>query len=142
MSPSADEFLANIKASLPQLDLTLQNIVQRWVPENLMASFYTQTPKLFLLQHHTVEMLEALAAMAPVGYALSESFTRIVSRGTNLAFANQPDIDQVSSQAIVEAFFHAKFMLEQAIGHGRLWDKVPSLPSFGFIALQRAFAPV
>jgi hypothetical protein len=140
MPDAADELLANIKAALPQLDAMLQNVVQRWVPEDLMASFYTQTPKLFLLQRHTVEMQEALAAIAPNEYTLSETFTRIISRGTNLAFANTPNVDQASSQMIVEAFFHAKFMLEQAVGHGRLWDQVPSLASSGFIALQRIFS--
>lgn len=154
--------LAQIKEALPQLKALLEEVDGHWSREDGIYRFYHQSFKVCYLQGTTLKIVAALRELWP-GRELNAWFCQIVAEGT-VGAPPPPDADlsglspQVDgrpviggavltfdhswnadwlrhTRPIVEAFMHARFMLEMAVKYGReLDDATSSLPS-GWAAL-------
>lgn len=121
--------LENIKARTPELEelLRKQNS-RRW--EDLFYRFYHQSFKVYWLQEDTERIVAMLRSLLPER-PLNKWFEQIVREGAGKEFQlehNQRWLQE--TRPIIEAFLHARTMLEFAVRSGRELDEPPhSLPS-------------
>ena len=100
-----------------------------------MYRFYHQSFKLYDLQVGTTSITEALQALAP-GRELHEWYRQIVSEGTGKKFKHDHNDRWLKeTRSIVEAFFHARYMLEMAVKYGTELETPPRMLPSGWAAL-------
>lgn len=127
--------LEAIKAMLPELEASLAQTEGPWGCEDGVYRFYHQSFKVYGLQRLTKEVVEALQAIAPER-KLDAWFLEIVSEGTNRTFStahNQRWLQE--TRPILEAFFHAHFMLSMVCQYGRELERPPKLLPSGWAAV-------
>lgn len=133
--PRVNNLLASLKREAPHLTQALASCNDHWVYEDFIYRFYHQSFKVYGLQDVTSTIVDSLEHVLP-DRPLNDWFMRIVREGTGLAF--EPEHNQrwlESTRPILEAFFHARFFLEQAVHYGSVLDVPPlSMPS-GWAAL-------
>lgn len=139
ISPSSSPdyvLLANIGRDLPVLEALLATCDDEWVGEDMVYRFWHQSFKVYGLQEMTVRIADALNALAPVGTSLHPWFVEILAAGTGRKFDLSHNEDWTRhTRPIVEAFFHARFLLAMAVRYGRELDAPPSLLPSGWAAL-------
>jgi len=126
--------LVNIKARRSELEKLLSECSSHWGYEDSIYRFYHQSFKVFYLQNRTLGIVSELRKLLP-GQDLNEWFLKIVSEGTATGFnefSNQAWLEH--TRPIVEAFFHARFMLQMAVRYMDLKEAPTTLPS-GWAAL-------
>jgi hypothetical protein len=131
MDPSTEQrLLANIKQHLPELMTLLDRARSHWEYEDYVYRFYHQSFKVFGVQSLTLEIVAALRDLLPEA-TMNRSFLAIVSEGTGKTFAIEMNAKwDATMRPLLEAFFHARFMLEMAIKYGGELNAPPdSLPS-------------
>ena len=108
--------LANLKSRKAELAALLESCSDQWGYEDLIYRFYHQSFKVFLdVQPATEKIVAALRALLPE-QPLNEWFLQIVAEGTGRKFALEMNDDWLRhTRPIVEAFFHARYMLEMAV---------------------------
>jgi len=128
--PEVVALFANLKAALPQLQALLDKYNGDWEYEDRVYRFYHMSFKVYDLQVGTTSMTEALQALAP-DRKLHEWYRKIVSQGTGKKFVLDHNNRWLKeTRPIVEAFFHARYMLEMAVKYGKELDRPPNcLPS-------------
>lgn len=127
---------ANLRAALPTLEDMLGRCRDDWRYEDPVYRFYHQSYKVYGLQEETVQIVEALRALAPAGRPLNAWFLRIVSDGTGKRFEAEHNARWLEvTRPIVEAFFHARFFLEMAVRYGHALEAPPQLLPSGWAAL-------
>jgi hypothetical protein len=127
--PEAVALLATIKAALPELRQLYEDVSSHWIYEDGIYRFYHQSFKVFYLQHQTGRIARALAALRPEK-GLNGWFAQIVNEGTGKEFSPEANGRWLEvTRPIVEAFFHARFMLEMVIKGGELEIAPSLLPS-------------
>lgn len=127
--------LEAIKAMLPKLEAILAQTVEPWGCEDGVYRFYHQSFKVYGLQRLTKDVVEALQAIAPER-KLDAWFLEIVSEGTNRTFStahNQRWLQE--TRPILEAFFHAHYMLSMVCKYGRELESPPKLLPSGWAAV-------
>jgi hypothetical protein len=127
-----EELLANIKKKLPALKKLLKKSMDHWVYEDYIYRFYHHSFKVFWIQGHTVEIVKILKELAPEGVTEFDSyFEEIFKQGTGKQFKSKYNKAWTKhTRPILEAFFHAKYMLEMAIKYGKELETAPTyLPS-------------
>ena len=126
----AQPLLEAIKARLPELEALREKVSSHWHAEDGFYRFYHQSWKVYSLQHDTEEIVTLLQSLMPDG-PLNKWFTRIINDGTGKQFRdehNQRWIEE--TRPILEAFFHARTMLELAVKYGCALESAPaSMPS-------------
>jgi hypothetical protein len=145
----AQPLLDTIKARLPELEALLEKVSSHWHAEDGFYRFYHRSFKVYALQEDTTEIVAALRSLLfatanPSGGGperpLNKWFEQIISEGTNRKFEmthNQRWLDE--TRPILEAFFHARMMLDLAVKYGRELQTAPmSMPS-GWAALLYLF---
>jgi hypothetical protein len=121
----AERLLQTIKARRPQLEALLAETEQEHTIEEALYNFYYDSMELHELEDTTIRIVKALQQLAP-GCELNSKFTAIVARGHG-QYGDKPDTD---TRYILEAFFHAQFMLRMACKSGRELEHAPQqLPS-------------
>jgi hypothetical protein len=131
MDRAAEErLLANIKQHLPELDALLERARSHWEYEDYVYRFYHQSFKVFGVQSLTLKIVAALRALLPEA-TMNRRFLAIIEEGTGRTFAIEMNARWDSeTRPLLEAFFHARFMLETAIRYGRELSATPEpLPS-------------
>ncbi len=126
---------ANLKGALPDLEKLLAECSSHWGYEDPVYRLYHRSFKVYRLQETTTKIVAALQALAP-RRRLNREFLAIVAQGTGREF-QMADNDRwlAVTRPMVEAFFHARFLLEMAVQYGRELETPPaSLPS-GWAAL-------
>jgi len=122
--------LKQLKERLPELEALLEESGSHWHGEDGFYRFYHQSLKVYHLQEDTEAIVVALRDLLP-GRDLNEDFVRIVGEGTGKEFElehNQRWLQE--TRPILEAFFHARMMLQLAVKYGRKLDSPPlALPS-------------
>jgi hypothetical protein len=134
--PQAQELLGNIKRDLAGLEVLLDDTSDRWTYEDPIYRFWHQSMKVYAIQDTTARMVDALRSLAPSGTALNPWFEQIVTDGTGKTFEladNQRWLD--ATRPMLEAFFHARFMVEMTVRYGRELEEPPSLLPSGWAAL-------
>ena len=123
--------LQSIKAALPQLEELLREVNDHWTYEDGIYRFYHQSFKVFYLQATTLRVVSALQAIAP-DVELNPWFLEVVKQGTGREFdpRNTNAHWTEETRPILEAFFHARFLLEMVCKYGRELEAAPlRLPS-------------
>ena len=131
MDRSAEESLpANIRQHLPELEALLERARSHWEYEDYVYRFYHQSFKVFGVQSLTLEIVAALRALLPEA-TMNRSFLAIIDEGTGRTFTTEMNAKwDATTRPLLEAFFHARFMLEMAFKYGRELSAPPeSLPS-------------
>lgn len=134
--PAAEErLLAAIKARLPELEALLTRARSEWEYEDFVYRFYHHSFKVFGVQRMTTSIVAALRDLLPER-ELDADFLAIVEDGTGRTFA--PEMNQRWAEAarpMLEAFFHARFMLEMVVQFGRTLDAPPQVLPSGWAAV-------
>jgi hypothetical protein len=132
-----------------------------WAYEDPIYRFYHHSFKVLRLQEDTVKIVETLKSLLP-GHELNKIFLRIIEEGTAISSIKLPyDIIEIAggrvrkfksddkgmpieelnmnwerhTRPIIEAFFHAKFMIEMTVKYGKTLEYPPRLLPSGWAAL-------
>jgi hypothetical protein len=131
--------LSALQAAGRSLEKLLAKHSSDWGYEDPVYRFYHQSYKVYSLQGSTLEIVDALHALAPAR-PLNASFTQLVRRGTGKEFELEHNEHWVEETApIVEAFFHARFFLEMAVRYAKTLQRPPVLLPSGWAALLYLF---
>lgn len=124
------QLLANIKQRLDALESLLDRARSHWGYEDYVYRFYHQSFKVFGVQSLTSAIVAALRDLLPDA-TMNRSFLAIIAEGTGKTFSMEMNAAwDRTTRPLLEAFFHARFMLEMAIKYGRELDAPPeTLPS-------------
>jgi hypothetical protein len=137
--PEVIALFANLKAALPQLQALLDKYNGDWEYEDRVYRFYHQSFKVYDLQVGTTSITDALQALAP-GRELHEWYRQIVSEGTGKKFEHDHNDRWLKeTRPIVEAFFHARYMLEMAVKYGKELERPPNFLPSGWAAFLYLF---
>jgi hypothetical protein len=126
--------LANLRGRRERLQDLLSLCSGHWTYEDPVYRFYHQSFKVYSLQQTTEAIVRELQDLVP-RRPLNQWFAQIVAEGTGHTFTPADNERWLAvTRPIVEAFFHARFLLEMATRYADL-DVPPSpLPS-GYAAL-------
>lgn len=127
---SEEQLLARVKERLPELRQLLAAQSDFWGYEDRVYRFYHQSWKVYSLQGRTEEIVAALQGLRPAE-PLNPWFTQIVADGTGnqFEFAHNDDWP-VHTRPILEAYFHAHYMLQMIVRYGEILEAPPGeLPS-------------
>ncbi len=127
--------LANMREHIGELRELLDQVNEHWAYEDGVYRFYHFSFKVFYLQQKTVEIVTALAALAPEGRQFGALFEEIVSTGMGRRFTDETNTHWTEETSpIVQAFLHARYFLEMAIKYAELPEPPQPMPS-GYAAL-------
>jgi hypothetical protein len=135
LSSGHAELLKNTKAKLPELEKLLADATGHWAEEDKVYRYYHHSFKVFHLQTHTKAIVGALKELLP-GVELNPMFVRIYEAGTSKGFTKDTNANwEAETRPILEAFFHAKYFLEQAIRYGKVIEGPEYMLPSGWAAL-------
>jgi len=117
-----------LREQLPQLEELLKKVDNEWVYEDLVYRFYHHSFKVYWIQNHTEAIVQALQALAP-DLPLHDFFQEIIKSGTGHVFEMSHNREWlVRGRPMLEAFFHAHFMLQMAVRHGKRMKRAKQPP--------------
>jgi hypothetical protein len=121
-------------------DLTgmLQVMSEHWTYEDPFYRYYHVSFKVYRVQDTTEHAVKLLRELLPER-GLNLMFDRIIGEGTGKEFELEHNKDwQRHTRPMLEAFAHAKFMLEMAVRYADLKEPAQPMPS-GYAALLYLF---
>lgn len=128
--------LDKIKRDHGTLSELLETASSHWEYEDLVYRFWHHSWKVYGIQEVTARLVDALRALAPDGRPLNPWFERIVADGTGRAFEPEHNRRWLEvTRPMLEAFFHARFMVEMAVRYGADLDEPPAALPSGWAAL-------
>ncbi len=133
--PEGQKLLEAIHQHLPELEQLLSEVNSHWHIEDKFYRYYYGSFKVYALQSDTERIVSALKSLQPE-IELSPDFMEIISEGTGKEW--QQDHNNAWSKhtrPILEAFFHARMMLELAVKYGRDLDTAPNMLPSGWAAV-------
>jgi hypothetical protein len=126
--------LARLKERRTQLDELWTELNGHWGYEDGFYRFYHGSFKVYGVQRSTARAVAFLAALLPER-ELNDSFTAIVRDGTGKEFDLSHNAEwEKHTRPILEAFAHARFMVEMCVRYAHLETPPRPLPS-GYAAL-------
>ena len=126
--------IAAIKTNLPALRKLVDDC-QEWADEDMPYRFYHQSFKVYGVQHHTTAIVKALQALAP-SQPLNEWFLAIVAEGTGKTFEMEHNKRWLEiTRPMLEAYFHARFLLDMVCKYGETLQEPQSLIDTGWGAV-------
>lgn len=123
--------LYRIKARLPELEQVWEeHVADHWAEEDMVYRYYHQSYKVYGIQTDTeaiVNILQEVGHPRP----LNSEFLAIIQAGTGKKFkASHNRRWNTHTLLQLQAFWHAKYFLEQMIKYGKELDTAPQcLPS-------------
>jgi len=133
--PEVQRLFENLKSSITELELLLEQSSNQWGYEDGVYRFYHHSFKVYGLQRSTTAMASALQALAP-DRKLNTWFARILGEGTGKTFKLEDNQRWLEvTRPIVEAFFHTRFFLEMAVRYGKELSAPPTRLPSGWAAL-------
>jgi hypothetical protein len=135
----AQRLLDAIKARLTDLEKLLAEVSGHWHAEDGFYRFYHQSLKVYGLQSDTERIVAELRALLPER-DLNKWFVQIIAEGTGKTFDSEHNRRWLTeTRPILEAYFHARAMLEYAVKYaGELPSAPRTLPS-GWAAVLYLF---
>jgi len=127
--------LDNIRLKIPDLINCRESADCCYI--DCVYRFYHQSFKVYLLQIITNEMVSILCDLAPEGTTLNNDlFLKIIKAGTGLVWKKEHNKEWMRhTQPILEAYFHANFMITMAIKYGKEFEMAPTPLPQGWAAL-------
>jgi hypothetical protein len=133
--PEIKNLFTKLKGALPQLEALLEESNSDWIYEDNVYRFYHQSFKVYLLQSHTLAIVEKLRSLSPE-QELNEWFMQIVTEGTGKTFSPEHNENWLeTTRPILEAFSHARYFLEMAVKSGRELEYPPRVMPSGWAAV-------
>jgi len=129
------ELLTNIQNRLSDLDNLWDDINSHWNYEDSIYRFYHYSAKVYYIQNLTIKIVDVLKSLAPKDTKFNETFMEIFKNGTNHKHLSHGKHWEKNTRPLLEAFFHAKFMLEMAIKYGKELKEAPNMLPSGWAAL-------
>ncbi len=130
------QLLANIKRDHTVLATLAERAKSHWAEEDLVYRFWHQSFKVFYIQDLTLQIVDALEALAPERCDLDERFRQIVEEGTGKTFEHEHNERWLTeTRPMLEAFWHADYMLRMAVRYGHELDQAPTLLPSGWASL-------
>ncbi|MBW1884754.1 MAG: hypothetical protein JRJ58_14585 [Deltaproteobacteria bacterium] len=139
MAAPDQALLDRIKAREDELEGLLAELTSHWGSEDPIYRFYHRSFKVYSLQASTSRIVSTLRDLATDG-ELNLFFEQIVDAGTGREFT--PEVNTrwtEETRPIVEAFFHARFMLEMVCKYGRELEQAPTLLPSGWAAVLELY---
>ena len=134
------QLLANIKRDLAALTTLADQCQGQWAEEDLVYRFWHRSFKVYGLQDLTLRIVGALEAIAPDARELDERFRLIIGEGTGKTFEYEHNQRWLAeTRPMLEAFWHAEYMLRMAVRYGRELDEAPDFLPSGWAALLCLF---
>lgn len=142
------KLIDNIKQALPELrDLKricsdLPDETDESQGEDGLYRFYHQSYKVYWLQDLTLMIVKRLRKLNPAGpdFKLDDFFEQIIREGTGHHFDVSHNEDWPRhTRPIVEAFFHARWILEMTIKYGKALEVPPPILPTGWAAVLTVF---
>ena len=125
---------AALKAALPELERLLTSLNEHDGVDDMVYRFYHQSFKVFGIQGYTVQIVNALQALA-LERKLHREIVRLLDEGTGRRFeAGDNQRWAESTRPLLEAFFHARFFLEMAVRYGKELKHPPAMLPSGWAA--------
>lgn len=123
------QLLTAIKDRRQALAELLETCSDHWRYEDSIYRFYHQSFKVYAIQDSTATIVVELQSLMPER-ELNPFFRQIVEEGTGNEFEMSCNDDWLRhTRPIVEALFHARFMLEMCLRYADLEEPPQSLPS-------------
>lgn len=122
--------LQKARKSLPRLKALLEEVSNHWGYEDPIYRFYHQSFKVYSIQSSTQKIVAELRSLAP-HLPLNQDFEKIIAKGIGRKFDTSHDDNWLKhTRPMLEAFFHAKHMLEMLCKYAEELDEPPQmLPS-------------
>lgn len=134
--PAETELLGNIQARLDALTALQGECDEHWGAEDAIYRFWHGSFKVYGLQYLTLRIVNALTDLCPQGGSMNPWFTEIVAAGTGKTFDVAYNQDWVlHTRPLVDAYFHARFMLDMAVKYGRELGEPPDVLPSGWAAV-------
>lgn len=126
--------LQRLKERKPGLEKMLQDMSGHWTYEDHFYRFYHGSFKVFGVQTTTTTAVKLLRELLPER-ELNTAFEKIIKDGTGKCFdlSNNEQWER-HTRPMLEAFAHAKFMIEMAVRYADLLSPPQPMPS-GYAAL-------
>lgn len=125
-----NKLLKSIKKKLPELKKLWVEVNDGWGYEDFIYRFYHQSFKTYMKQDVTIKIVGELKKLSKE--PMNEWFLKIIKEGTTQKFSYKKSNKNwlKENRPQLEAFFHAKHMLEMVIKYGEKFDETPDvLPS-------------
>lgn len=136
----SEPLLLAIKARLDELTALHERVSSHWRAEDKFYRFYHGSWKLYTLHNDTLEIVETLQSLWPEKH-LHHWFEQIIREGTGLDFVFEDNRDWLrKGRPMLEAFFHARMMLELAVKYGRELAHAPRRMPSGWAALLELYS--
>jgi len=120
----------------------LKQLLERSGPvcyEDAIYRLYHGSFKVYALERMTLDIVDALVALAPER-PLNADFRCIIVAGTGKVFALEHNERWLTeTRPIIEAFFHARYFLEMAVHYGKALDQPPKVLPSGWASLLYLF---
>lgn len=127
--------LKNLRERYGDLKALFEKYSSHWEYEDPIYRYYHKSFKVYGLQRGTVEIANALQALAP-NRVMNGRYRQVVFEGTGKIF-RQPVNDRWDAEIrpIVEAFFHSRYFLEMAVRYGKKFKIAPTVLPSGWASL-------
>jgi hypothetical protein len=123
--PETKRLLEEAKRRLPQLKQLLADVSDPFWREDPVYRFYHHSFKVHRVQAMTQKIVEEMQTLAP-HLKLNEDFLQMVREGTGKEFDMSHNADWLRhTRPIIEAFFHARHMLEMLCKYAEELDEPP-----------------
>jgi len=139
IKPEEARLLRAARRRLPQLKALLAKVSGFLGYERDIHEFYDHSFMLFLhLPRKTLEIVEALQALAP-HRKLNADFRQIVADGTKPFKPSDYKNWLPHTRPRVEAYFHARYMLEMACKYAGGLPRPPQVAPLGWVTFLRLY---
>ena len=131
--------LQNIKAQMDELEALRKEAVEGHIATDRFYRYYHESFKVYDLQGLTEQIVAKLQGLMP-GRELNKEFSTIIARGTGKTWETAHNAHwHEHTGPILEAFFHARTMLELAIASGKAIEYPPTCLPSGWAAVLYLF---
>lgn len=129
-----NELLLELKARIPRLEEILKEMESHWGGEDMLYRFYHGSLKMYYGQNFTEKAASELKSIAKkLGVELNETYLKITEEGTGIKFNYNYNKNWLQhSRPVMEAFFHSKEILIQALAYAKKLETAPNLLPSGW----------
>ncbi|HEY2084310.1 MAG TPA: hypothetical protein VGI88_16135 [Verrucomicrobiae bacterium] len=120
--------LQRLKDKKSELRAMLEEMSGHWHYEDHFYRYYHGSFKVYSTQNTTEKAVQLLRELLPER-KLNMAFEEIIREGTGKEFGAENEDAERTPRSILEAFAHAKFMIEMAVRYADLPEPPQKLPS-------------